>query len=310
VPGHTEPLEALPAHAAFADAATPAGWCQRWRHGRHCWVPSGQPGAFHAEKYRVKAIGTAEAKAFIGAHHYESAYPADRFRFGLFTDTGTGPELIGVAVFGIPMQAKVLTKVLPDWEPYRQTLELSRFTILGDPLTAGADGGIAPANAESWFLARCHRHLAEQDVRGIVAFSDPVPRRTHNGALIMPGHVGIIYQASNAVYTGRGTRKTLIVLPDGTSLPGRALSKLRNGESGHAAIERRLIALGAPARTGSDPAAWLRDALEAVGARRVAHPGCHRFVMATHPRFRRRMRIALPALAYPKPGPGWPGDLE
>ena len=42
---------------------------------------------------------------------------------------------------------------------------------------------------------------------------------------------------------GRSGRKTLIVLPEGTSLPGRAPAKVRNAESGHAAIKWRLIAL-------------------------------------------------------------------
>jgi hypothetical protein len=54
---------------------------------------------------------------------------------------------------------------------------------------------------ESWFLARCSRLAAEAGLRGLVMFSDPVPRTRTDGVVVMPGHIGTIYQASNAVYT-------------------------------------------------------------------------------------------------------------
>lgn len=242
----------------------------------------------------------ATARSFVETHHYAASWVVDRIRLGLFHTANTTPALIGVAVFGIPMSKKVLTNPLPDWEPYAQTLELSRFVILGDRQQPGGPSGLAPANAESWFLARCFEHLAAQDVRGIVAFSDPVPRIINNKVL-MPGHAGIIYQASNAIYTGRGTARNVILLPDGTALTARAVAKVRRVESGHAAVERRLIALGAPARIGTDPGAWIREALASIGAITIAHPGNHRFVMATAARFRRHIRIALPPQRYPKP---------
>ncbi|MFF7152961.1 hypothetical protein OHN99_28665 [Streptomyces jietaisiensis] len=56
------------------------------------------------------------------------------------------------------------------------------------------------------------------------------------------------------------------------------MSKIRRSKSGHAGAERRLVALGAPPRLPRQPGAeWLVQALEAVGARRVAHPGNHKF---------------------------------
>lgn len=48
------------------------------------------------------------------------------------------------------------------------------------------------------------------------SFADPVPRRTASGVLVMPGHVGTIYAATNAVYAGRATARTVKLLPDGT----------------------------------------------------------------------------------------------
>ena len=80
--------------------------------------------------------------------------------------------------------------------------------------------GIPALRQESWFLARCFDELAARGIRGVVSFADPVPRQTAAGAVICPGHVGTIYQATNAIYTGRGTARTIIVLPAGTTLHG------------------------------------------------------------------------------------------
>ncbi|WP_369253763.1 hypothetical protein [Streptomyces sp. R35] len=90
--------------------------------------------------------------------------------------------------------------------PFSQSVECSRFVLLPE----------CPGNSESWFLARCFRTLHADGVRGVVSFADPVPRRTSTGVLVMPGHVGTIYAATNAVYAGRATARTVKLLPDGT----------------------------------------------------------------------------------------------
>jgi hypothetical protein len=69
---------------------------------------------------------------------------------------------------------------------------------------------------ESWFLGQCARLAAAAGLRGLVMFSDPVERRHADGTIVLPGHVGVTYQATNAVYTGHGTPRTLTMLPDGT----------------------------------------------------------------------------------------------
>src|SRR5207245_3103999 len=93
----------------------------------------------------------------------------------------------------------------------------------------------------------------------------------------MPGHVGIIYQAANAAYTGRGTARTLTVLPDGTVFSERAAQKIRDQERGHEYAERLLTGHGAPPmRAGQQPKAWLAGALADAGARKFRHPGNHR----------------------------------
>src|SRR6266704_432036 len=62
----------------------------------------------------------------------------------------------------------------------------------------------APANSESWFLRECFRFLATDGIARVVSFADPVPRIV-SGRTLFVGHVGTIYQSSNAVLTGRST---------------------------------------------------------------------------------------------------------
>lgn len=55
--------------------------------------------------------------------------------------------------------------------------------------------------------------------------------------------------------------------------------KFRAQDRGHQYAERALINLGArPPRAGQHPADWLTQALADVGARKVRHPGNHRFI--------------------------------
>ncbi|MCX5097633.1 hypothetical protein OOK36_55355 [Streptomyces sp. NBC_00365] len=152
--------------------------------------------------------------------------------------------------------------------PYTESLVCTRFVLLDE----------CPGNAESWFLARCFEELLNVSVRGVVSFADPVPRRTASRALVLAGHAGTIYQATNAVYAGRATARTVKLLPDGTVFHARAAQKIRRLEQGYEYAAAQLCAFGAPRpRPGSDPAIWLREALAAVGARNIRHRGTHRF---------------------------------
>jgi hypothetical protein len=153
---------------------------------------------------------------------------------------------------------------------------------------------------ESWFLAHAFRLAACLGLRGVVSHSDPQPRHRPDGVLVRPGHVGIICQASNAVYAGRTGARTAALLPDGTMLSGRAAQKIRAQERGHSYAEQQLVRLGArPMRAGENPAAWLARALDDARARPVRHRGHHRYLFPIGPA-RTAVSIALPARAYPK----------
>ncbi len=159
-------------------------------------------------------------------------------------------------------------------------------------------------DGETFFLAQAFRLAAREGVRGIVSFSDPMPRVRADGTVLSPGHVGTIYQAANGWHTAdRGTPRTLLVGPDGRVLSDRALSKIRRQEPGYAYAERQLVGYGArPRQPAESPAWWLDTALTDAGIRRVRHPGNHRYLF----RIRRtraersRVRFALPNAPYPK----------
>lgn len=261
-------------------------WCQRWSHGVDSWQHTG--GEFQPWRYRVMPLDETPARDFTVSHHYSRAWPSAQLRYGLIED---GEHLVGTCVLGVPMQEAVLTGPFPAFEAYRQSMELVRLVLLDQ----------VPANGESWFVSRVFRDAAAHGVRGVVAFSDPVPRPAH-GRLVMPGHVGTVYQALGAVYTGRGTARTLTMLPDGTVLTARTLAKITGKESGGDGAVARLVDMGAPRKPDRMPGReWLPEALVAIGARKVRHPGNHRYAWTIGPRWvRRAYPVAMPALPYPK----------
>lgn len=260
--------------------------CQRWTGRRQSWRPVGEP--FHPGRYEVRPIADdTTARNFVIANHYSGSYVSALHRFGLYH----AARLVGVAVYSSPTSNAVLTCVLPDLRPHVESVELGRF-VLEDAV---------PGNGESWFLARCHEQLQAAGVAGVVSFADPIPRQLPTGEQVAPGHVGTIYQASNAVYTGRGCPRTLWVLPDATIMNGKALQKIRDQDQGHGYAERLLQRWGAsPMLPGEDPKLWLRKAKADAGVRTFRHPGNHRYVFRLGRHARRHVRVALPAQTYPK----------
>lgn len=262
------------------------------------------------------ALPEASAKEFVQAHHYSRSYPAAVHRFGLHDRRFNG-LLVGVAVFSVPASVRVLTGVFPDLVPYQESLELGRFCLLGpvlstsSPLSPGtavgspvgpSEGFVPPSgNAESWFLARCLRLLRQVGVRGVVSFADPVRRVALDGTVVQPGHVGACYQASNAVLTGRSSRRTLALLPDGRVLSDRALQKVRSQDQGHEYVERLLCSWGAtPPQSGADMRVWLREALDQARVRRLRHEGNYRYAFVSSRHDRRLVRVLGGPLPYPK----------
>lgn len=254
-------------------------FAQRWKAHRCTYRPVGE--VIATADYEVAAIpDDTTAKRFVLEHHYAGSYPAARYRYGLYR----GAELGGVAVFSVPFQPKALACVPGD---NAERVELGRFVLLD----------AIPANAESWFIARCFEALRREGILGVVAFSDPSQRHDEAGALVFRGHVGTIYQATNAVYLGRSKSRTQLLLPDGTILHRRALAKLRARDRGWRYVAAMLQRHGADALTEHEDAlAWLGRWMPKL-VRPALHPGNHKYAWALRGRDRKRLPAGQP---YPK----------
>lgn len=250
---------------------------QRWRGRRASYRPAGEP--IRTADYEVAPIDRdLDAKDFVLAHHYSGSYPAARERFGLYHRG----RLAGVAVFSVPASGKVLD-ALPC--PREAAVELGRLVLL--------DG--VPANGESWMVARCFELLRRLGYEGVISHADPVPRTTIEGERVFPGHIGGIYQATNAVFGGLGWPRTLRILPDGSVFSARSISKIRGRERGWKYAVEQLVAAGARV-PDHDLRAWLRVAL-AQTTRPLRHGGCFRYLFGLSGSVKRRLPPSLP---YPK----------
>lgn len=282
-------------HSAYRvgmDQDSAAPQCQRWRQRQQSWRPAGE-GGFNRARYDVVELDEVSARAFTCTHHYSASWPAARLRYGLIDLHTNDTELVGVCVLGVPMSKAVLSNPFPTLVPYVECLELSRLVLLDH----------VPANAESFFCARAFKMAATKGIRGIVAFADPIPRSRRAGQQLdqfKPGHIGTVYQSLSMRYAGRGTARSLIVLPDGSTLTARAAAKVTALESGWCSVVARLHALGGPAELDQDrPAKWLANTLDIVGAERLQHPGNHRYLTSTGPG-RRSVTVGIDAQPYPK----------
>lgn len=251
---------------------------QRWRYGRDSYRRPDEPiNPMYYDVDELRDDGT--AKRFVEQHHYSGSYPAARFRFGLYNHG----QLVGVSVFSHPVRAEVLTSVFPG-QP-TDSVELGRFVLLDE----------VPGNGETWFLARCFERLRRRELRGVVSFSDPVPRSTAEGRVMFAGHIGTIYQAHNAAYLGRATARTLHLLPDGTVFSARAQQKIRAGERGWRYAAAILENFGAAVCPDENRTAWLKTWMAKL-TRTVRHPGNHRYAWRLH----RKVALQGAPLPYPK----------
>lgn len=258
--------------------------CQRWRDRRETQVPAGT--LINPLELDVDVIPERVARPFVVQHHYSGTYPAARLAVGLFRRR----ELVGAAVFSVPMNEKAI----PAWTGVDSAsgTELGRLVLLDE--VAG--------NGESWFIARAFRALRREKpaLEAVLSYADPVPRLNAHGSVVKPGHVGTIYQALSARYGGRARARTDYFTPWGEHVSRRALSKIRLEETGAGYAIEQLHRLGAPRREEFEPGRdWLERLMEERFLRTSRHPGNHTYVFP----LTRRARAAAKGLAdlpYPK----------
>jgi hypothetical protein len=239
-------------------------FCQRWSGGRASYRPAGEP--FDPRFVSVEPIDEREAKAYVLRAHYAGSYPSARFRAGVRIKEPFRPERLGgVGVFSVPMNQRVIPSYFDGFDP-NHGVELGRF-VLDEDLAA---------NAESYCLARMFRLLrtALPEVRGLLAYSDPLERRNEQGELVKRGHVGTIYKATNAAFRGRSSPRTLWLSPSGACFSDRLLSKVRLGETGERYALERLSAGGAPRRELHESgSSYIERLKSAEWLRPSRHPG-------------------------------------
>lgn len=264
---------------------------QRWRERRQAFVPDATE--IRPEDYHVDVISChSQAKPFVERHHYSGSFPATRLSCGLFRKGRGGmQELAGVASFAVPMNNASIRKHtgLADC---LSGVDLGRLVLLDD----------VPGNGESWFVARAFRLLRREkpEVEAVIAYSDPVRRIAEDGTIVMPGHVGMIYQALNAELRGRSTQRTDLIMPNGRALSPRALSKIRNGETGSSYAIRQVVEAGiSEPRSGEDPADWITRLCAEGALIKRRHPGNWTYAFPLT-RTARKAASLLPSLAYPK----------
>ncbi len=248
---------------------------QRWREKRGTYRPAGE--TIITREYEVAELHVTPAEEFVLRHHYLGCFPAARRCFGLYW----WGDLVGVAVFAQWMNKHTVANCLPG-DP-KASMVLGRLVLLDK----------VPANAESWFLARCFELLRDEGFVGIVSFSDPFPRdNTLTKKVVHVGHVGTVYQALNAFYWGQARAEWMYLLPDGRGFQNDSMTKVRHLKEGWHYSAQLLADFGAPMLDPrkDDPGLWLDTWLPKV-CRKVKHPGNHKYVWTLNKRDRRHLKL-------------------
>jgi hypothetical protein len=199
----------------------------------------------------VRKITRADAIGRILNDHYAHRIPSISYAFGLF-DAGL---MCGVVTYGTPPSAPLRSGICgPEYASI--VLELNRLVI---------DKG-APANGASHLIGRSLRLLPRPRI--VVSFAD-------TGA----GHIGYVYQATNAIYTGLSAKRTDW--------------KIRGEEHLHGAT------IADRSRGKPDRAKWMK---EVYGDRFYLsnRPQKHRYIYFVGCSKKIRQSLRYPVMQYPK----------
>jgi hypothetical protein len=197
---------------------------------------------------RLVPISREDAKKMIVRYHYTRTLPGGtKMSFGIFLKG----RLVGAMVFGVgPFYGyKLVYGATPD-----DVVTLTRLW-LSDEL---------PRNSESKVLGTALRSLKrDTSLKFVLAYSDPAV-----------GHLGIIYQATNWLYTGLSTATPLYDIGDGTLHHSRSLAHQLGSHSIH----------------------YLTS--QGINAKIIPQQAKHRYIYFLDQSC--RPRLAVPVLPYPK----------
>lgn len=136
--------------------------------------------------YQVKQISYSDTKPFILDIHYAKRMPSISYAFGLFENL----DLVGIVSFGSPA-SPFLCRGICGIEQKHNVIELNRLVLLNNK-----------KNEASMLVAKAIRMLPKPKI--IVSYADTAQ-----------GHLGVIYQASNFLFTGTTKPRTDMASKDG-----------------------------------------------------------------------------------------------
>lgn len=264
---------------------------QRWLDRRQKFVPDNT--FIDTSEYSVDIIHCYKtAKPFVQEHHYSGTFPATRLSCGLFRNgKGGRSSLVGVCSFSVPMNNAAIP-LHTGLKDHLAAADLGRLVLLDD----------VAANGESWFVRRAFKLLRQEkpQIEAIIAYSDPVRRISETGEVIMPGHCGMIYQALSATLRGRSTARQDSILPNGRIISPRAISKIRNQETGSVYAENQILEAGAdPRRLFEDPSEWIKRLQKTGFLKTRKHPGNLVYTFSLT-RNARKASLGKPEYPFPK----------
>lgn len=132
------------------------------------------------EGWTVKRVSNELAQSVVVAHHYLHRKAPCSVAFGLYD---ADSQLRGVILYGTPSSAPLRAGIAGKEEALN-VIELTRLWVDDD----------TPKNAESYLIGNSVKHCGKEIV---VSFADTGQN-----------HYGIVYQASNWLYTGLSAKRT------------------------------------------------------------------------------------------------------
>jgi len=129
--------------------------------------------------FRVRPVTRFDATPFIMSRHYAKRFPSISYYFGLFDAS----ELVGVVCYGSP-PSPPLTVGICGKEYKSQVLELNRLVLKYNR-----------KNEASYLISKSFKLLPKPRI--IVSYADT-----------SQDHVGVVYKATNFIYTGLSDKRT------------------------------------------------------------------------------------------------------
>lgn len=132
-----------------------------------------------ADKYIIKPITYKQAMGIVIKNHYLHRKAPCSFSFGLFD----GNDIKGVICYGTPSSASLRSGIAGAINA-SNVIELTRLWVCDE----------VPKNGESYLIGNTLK-LVDKEI--IVSYAE-----------INQGHLGIVYQATNWLYTGLSAKRT------------------------------------------------------------------------------------------------------